>query len=258
VEGQRGEAKDQRLVPQACIQVIDTGIGIKAEFLPYVFDRFRQEDSSTTRSYSGLGIGLAIAHHLVELHGGTIEAYSAGEGKGATFSIKIPLVESAGGAGDAGGAGGELITDNHSPLNGLQILVVDDDADNREFMVFALTTYGANAIATASSDEALRALQQFKPDVLVSDIGMPDEDGYALIRQVRMLEHKNGGNIPAIAVTGYTRDSDRNQALTAGFQLHLSKPIQAIELVAAIAKLCRRNALFQTPIGISTKQKPII
>ncbi len=162
--------------------------------------------------------------------------------------------------GDKGtrGQGEENITSNHLPLNGLQILVVDDDADNREFMVLALTTYGANAIATASSDEALRALQQFKPDVLVSDIGMPDEDGYALIRQVRMLEHKSGGNIPAIAVTGYTRDSDRNQALTAGFQLHLSKPIQPIELVAAIAKLCRRNALFQTPIGISTKQIPRI
>ena len=258
VEGHRGEAKDQRLVPQACIQVIDTGIGIKAEFLPYVFDRFRQEDSSTTRSYSGLGIGLAIAHHLVELHGGTIEAYSAGEGKGATFIVRLPLLE--GRQGDKGtrGQGEENITFNHSPLEGLQILVVDDDADNREFMVFALTTYGANAIATASSDEALRALQQFKPDVLVSDIGMPDEDGYALIRQVRMLDRKSGGNIPAIAVTGYTRDSDRNQALTAGFQLHLSKPIQPIELVAAIAKLCRRNALFQTPIGISTKQIPRI
>ncbi len=257
-EGQRGEAKDQRLVPQACIKVIDTGIGIKAEFLPYVFDRFRQEDSSTTRSYSGLGIGLAIAHHLVELHGGTIEAYSAGEGKGATFIVRLPLLE--GRQGDKGtrGQGEENITFNHSPLEGLQILVVDDDADNREFMVFALTTYGANAIATASSDEALRALQQFKPDVLLSDIGMPDEDGYALIRQVRMLEHKSGGNIPAIAVTGYTRDSDRNQALTAGFQLHLSKPIQPIELVAAIAKLCRRNALFQNPIGISTKQIPRI
>ncbi len=242
----------------AQIQVIDTGIGIKAEFLPYVFDRFRQEDSSTTRSYSGLGIGLAIAHHLVELHGGTIDADSAGEGKGATFIVRLPLLE--GRLGDKGtrGQGEENITSNHSPLNGLQILVVDDDADNREFMVFALTTYGANAIATASSDEALRALQQFKPDVLVSDIGMPDEDGYALIRQVRMLEHKSGGNIPAIAVTGYTRDSDRNQALTAGFQLHLSKPIQPIELVAAIAKLCRRNALFQNPIGISTKQIPRI
>ena len=258
VEEQRGEAKDQRLVPQACIQVIDTGIGIKAEFLPYVFDRFRQEDSSTTRSYSGLGIGLAIAHHLVELHGGTIEAYSPGEGKGATFIVRLPLLE--GRVGDKGtrGQGEENITFNHLPLNGLQILVVDDDADNREFMVFALTTYGANAIATASSDEALRALQQFKPDVLLSDIGMPDEDGYALIRQVRMLDRKSGGNIPAIAVTGYTRDSDRNQALTAGFQLHLSKPIQPIELVAAIAKLCRRNALFQTPIGISTKQTPRI
>lgn len=258
VEGQRGEAKDQRLVPQACIQVIDTGIGIKAEFLPYVFDRFRQEDSSTTRSYSGLGIGLAIARQLVELHGGTIEAYSAGEGKGATFIVRLPLLEGRQGDKETRGEGEENITSNHSPLNGLQILVVDDDADNREFMVFALTTYGANAIATASSDEALRALQQFKPDVLVSDIGMPDEDGYALIRQVRMLEHKSGGNIPAIAVTGYTRESDRNQALTAGFQLHLSKPIQPIELVAAIAKLCRRNALFQTPIGISTKQVPRI
>jgi PAS domain S-box-containing protein len=242
----------------AQIQVIDTGIGIKAKFLPYVFDRFRQEDSSTTRSYSGLGIGLAIAHHLVELHGGTIEAYSAGEGKGATFIVRLPLLEARQGDKGTRGQGEENITFNHSPLEGLQILVVDDDADNREFMVFALTTYGANAIATASSDEALRALQQFKPDVLLSDIGMPDEDGYALIRQVRMLDHKSGGNIPAIAVTGYTRDSDRNQALTAGFQLHLSKPIQPIELVAAIAKLCRRNALFQTPIGISTKQIPRI
>lgn len=244
---------DSSLVPQAsyprsfaCIQVIDTGIGIKTEFLPCVFDRFRQEDSSTTRSYGGLGIGLAIVRHLVELHGGTVHVDSAGVGKGTTFTIQIPLVETGDEQQRGRGGGREItpsLTPHPTPLNGLSVLVVDDDADNREFLVFALAADGANAIAAASADEALRALQQFKPDVLVSDIGMPNEDGYALIRRVRMLEHRLGGNIPAIAVTGYARDSERDLALAAGFQLHLSKPIQQDELVAAIAKLGRRNAL---------------
>lgn len=237
VSGNMGESSPPTTTAQ--IQVIDTGIGIKAEFLPYVFDRFRQENSSTTRTYGGLGLGLALVRHLVELHGGTVNVDSPGEGKGTTFTVKIPLLQESSKAGDLSSS--EEVTP-HS-LNGLQILVVDDDADSREFLDFALTSYGAEVLAAACASEAIAAFKQFNPDVLVSDLGMPGEDGYTLIRMVRMLESKQGKNIPAIALTGYARDSDRDKALAAGFGLHMSKPVDTEELVAAIAKLSSRNAL---------------
>lgn len=243
-KGNVGESSPPSTYAQ--VQVIDTGIGIKAEFLPYVFDRFRQENSSITRIYGGLGLGLALVRHLVELHGGTVNVDSPGEGKGTTFTVKIPQLPESSKAEDLSTS--KEITP-HLSLNGLQILVVDDDADSREFLDFALTSYGAEVLAAACASEAIAAFKQFNPDVLVSDLGMPGEDGYTLIRMVRMLESKQGRNIPAIALTGYARDSDRDKALAAGFGLHMSKPIDTEELVAAIAKLSSGNALISEGKG---------
>jgi len=239
----KGERRDSSSSPVAYIQVSDSGIGIKAEFLPYVFDRFRQENSSITRCYGGLGLGLAIVRDLVELHGGTVQADSPGEGQGTTFTVRLPLIK-----GERQEAGGErsdssllTLTPSASLLTGLQILVVDDDTDTREFLVTALTEYGANVTAAASANEALKALERLKPDVLVSDIGMPAEDGYVLIRRVRNLESKQPRDIPAVALTAYARESDLAKAVDAGFQMHLSKPIEPNELVAVVAQLARRT-----------------
>lgn len=268
VEGQRGEARGERLgftsvsesllpadssssslVPQAsslspcvCIQVIDTGKGISADFLPYIFDRFRQADSKSTRSQKGLGLGLAIALHIVEMHGGTISAQSQGVGQGSTFTVKIPLVEKAGEAEGYESAESENpLAPKHSDtapsLDGLRVLVVDDEVDTREWIVTILKQSGAEAKAVGSVGEALEALENFKPDVLVSDIGMPGEDGYTLIRKIRELEPETGGLIPAVALTGYARVEDYREALAAGFQLHVAKPIRAAELIAVIASL---------------------
>ena len=264
VEGSRLKAQGERLVsesllpadnsssyliPQAsypglfaCIQVIDTGKGISADFMPYVFDRFRQADSKSTRSQKGLGLGLAIAQHIVEMHGGTISAQSQGVGQGSTFTVKIPLVEKAREAEGYEQAGGEIpLAPKHSDtapsLKGLQVLVVDDEVDTREWIVTILKQSGAEAKAVGSVGEALEALENFKPDVLVSDIGMPGEDGYTLIRKIRQLEPETGGRIPAVALTGYARVEDYRAALAAGFQLHVAKPIRAAELIAVIASL---------------------
>lgn len=244
-----GDSSSSYLIPQAsypglfaCIQVIDTGKGISADFLPYVFDRFRQADSKSTRSQKGLGLGLAIAQHIVEMHGGTISAQSQGVGQGSTFTVKIPLVEKASEAEGYEEPGGEIpLAPKHSDtapsLDGLQVLVVDDEVDTREWIVTILKQSGAEAKAVGSVGEALEALENFKPDVLVSDIGMPGEDGYTLIRKIRELEPETGGLIPAVALTGYARVEDYREALAAGFQLHVAKPIRAAELIAVIASL---------------------
>jgi PAS domain S-box-containing protein len=220
----------------AQIQVSDTGKGIRADFLPHVFECFRQSDASITRTHGGLGLGLAIVRHLVELHGGTVKAESSGEGQGATFTVKIPMMEGAGGAGEAGGAGGEL---HPSPLTGVQILVVDDETDTREFLTFVLDECGAKVTAVSSAAEALEALQRFQPDALVSDIGMPNQDGYSLIRKLRALESSQERQIPAVALTAYARAEDRQEALAAGFQVHVSKPVNPDQLIAVIASLTK-------------------
>ncbi|MEW6490990.1 MAG: PAS domain S-box protein [Cyanobacteriota bacterium] len=222
----------QPSISYAQIQVIDTGKGINPEFLPYVFDYFRQADSTTTRTFGGLGLGLAIVRHLVELHGGTVQAESLGENQGATFSVKLPLM-----TGQP-----KTKSDNRQPtdspqLNGLRILVVDDEADMREFLSFLLEEYGVQVTVVASANEALKVLPQVKPDLLLSDIGMPEVDGYMLIRQIRSMPPEQGGQIPAIALTAYAGETDYKQALAAGFQKHISKPVESDELVAAIAKL---------------------
>ncbi|MBF2025902.1 MAG: PAS domain S-box protein [Oscillatoriales cyanobacterium C42_A2020_001] len=236
------EALEQSTVPAAArITVIDTGKGISAEFLPYVFDRFRQADSSTTRSEGGLGLGLAIVRNLVELHGGSVYVDSAGLGQGARFTVELPLLPD-----------NRAIVDNDfqqpddgdsaaESLVGLRILVVDDEVDTREFLVAALEQFGATAIAAASTQEAIALLQQTHPDVLLSDIGMPEEDGYNLIQKVRELPPQAGGNIPAAAITAYVQGDDQQRAIAAGFQLHISKPIDPAQLLTIVQQLMQQR-----------------
>ncbi|MCC5655475.1 PAS domain S-box protein [Nostoc sp. XA010] len=222
----------------AQIQVVDTGIGISPDFLPYVFDRFRQADSSSTRSYGGLGLGLAIARNLVELHGGTIHANSPGKGQGATFTVKLPLLKSPPLHPIA-----PLPLSPSIPLSllGVRVLVVDDQADTRDFITTILEQYQAEVQAVESVAKALQLITQWKPDVLVSDIGMPDEDGYSLIRKLRSQPPELGGNIPAAALTAYTTAEDRMRAIQEGYQLHLPKPIEAAELATVVARLAGRT-----------------
>ena len=242
----------ERTGSQAEIMVSDTGKGISAEFLPFVFDRFRQTDSTSTRHHSGLGLGLAIVRHLVEMHGGTVHATSNGEEQGATFIVRLPLLVSRDAeiffAGDAEqfsgdnselslAAEGELNFIDAGKLDGLRVLIVDDEADAREMLQVMLTQFGAEVRVSGSAREALKVLEHWIPEILVSDIGMPDEDGYALIQKVRELVPESGGQIPAIALTGYARPEDREQLLSAGYQAHLSKPVELAELVNLIASL---------------------
>lgn len=216
----------------AQITVSDTGQGIAPDFLPYAFDYFRQADAATTRKFGGLGLGLAIVRHLVELHGGTVDVASLGEGQGATFTVRVPLMSTSSGANQ----------DDRSPqqsldLNGVRILVVDDETDTRELVAFVLEQQRAQVTAASSAQEALSVLAQAKPDILLSDIGMPDMDGYMLIKQVRALAPEQGSQIPAIALTAYAGDTNQQQVLAAGFQKHISKPIEPEKLVQAIACL---------------------
>nr|WP_235082880.1 PAS domain S-box protein [Chlorogloeopsis fritschii] len=233
--GTRKEAEEQSPIANyAQIQVSDTGKGINPDFLPYVFDYFRQEDGATTRKFGGLGLGLAIVRHLVELHGGTIQADSPGENLGATFTVKIPLMPAQPTVNQP------LQSSEQSlDLSGVQVLVVDDDTDTRDFVAFLLEQAGARVIAVTTAGEAFATLTQSQPDILLSDIGMPDIDGYMLLRQVRTLPPEQGGKIPAIALTAYAGEYDQKQALEAGFQLHLAKPIEPNELIVAIATLIR-------------------
>lgn len=220
--------------------LLDTGIGITPEFLPYVFDYFRQADSSSKRSQGGLGLGLAIVRQLVEIHGGTVCAESQGDGLGATLTVKIPLVET-GEAEKAGRAEKEkpLATD-FLPLDGVRVLVVEDEIDTRELMKILLEECGAKVAAVSSAAQAkvaLANLEPDEPDIMISDIAMPEEDGYQLMRQLR----SQGKQMPAIALTAYARDSDVQIAIAAGFQHHLSKPIEPDALIALVAQLVGRK-----------------
>ena len=222
--------------------VTDTGRGIAPEFLPHVFDRFRQADSATTRQYGGLGLGLSIVRHLAEAHGGTVEAESEGEGRGATFAVAFPLAYTSARpcAEDASQA---ILSDDAavaaSPegLAGVRVLVVDDEPDTRRLISTVIAETGAEVIACATAGEAFEKLKTWRPHVLMSDIGMPGEDGYALIRKVRALPAERGGRTPAAALTAYARDEDRRRALAAGFQVHIAKPFDPRELVEAVTDL---------------------
>ena len=231
----------------ALIAVSDSGEGIKRDFLPRVFDRFSQADGSSTRTHGGLGLGLAIVRHLVEIHGGTVRAESPGEGLGATFIVSLPLMETS----KHRVRSPEFEVDNvvsrsqrvanEPSLDGLRLLIVDDEVDFRELVTTMLGHYGAVVRAAASAGEALEHLENWKPDVLVADIGMPDEDGYGLIRKVRALSADRGGRTPAVALTAYTRLEDRQRALSAGYHIHLAKPITGPELAAAVANVAGRT-----------------
>ena len=228
------------------IVVSDTGEGISVEFLPYIFDRFRQAESTSKRQHNGLGLGLAIVRHLVEAHGGTICASSKGRGKGATFTVTFPLlaVNRNGIDGQhafypAGSAG----TARAAILNGLRVLVIDDEEDARELLTIALTQSGAEVRTAATVSTALDILDQWKPDVLVSDIGMPGQDGYDLIRTVRALESERGGTIPALALTGYASAEDAARARLAGYGTHMAKPVSPGDLVVAVASLVAKGSV---------------
>ena len=224
----------------AVVTVSDTGQGIDPEFLPSVFDRFRQADSSTTRNFGGLGLGLAIVRHLVELHGGTVFAESDGSGKGATFSASFPLLTDRSGP-IAVMPSGEVHLSELQKLEGLRVLLVDDEMETREIISTVVERTGAEVKACKSAREALTELVEWRPDVILSDIAMPDEDGYSFIGRVRSLPQEEGGNTPAAALTAYARDEDRKQALAAGYQMHIAKPIGAGQLVTMIAKLAGRE-----------------
>ena len=261
--GRIGVALD-RVDGQAQVRVTDSGQGIDPKFLPYVFDRFRQADSSSTRSHGGLGIGLTIVRHIVELHGGTVRAESRGEGSGATFLVNLPVspvrVEEPGDppprggvaspAGVAGvgvgrnGGNGEAHAGGRptAGLDGLRVLVVDDEQDARDVIGEILRRGGADVTTAATAQEGLQLLGRLRPDVLVSDIAMPDEDGYAFIRCIRQLSPEDGGATPSIALTAYARDEDRARAMAAGFQAHLAKPVEPGDLVAAVAGLAAAPA----------------
>jgi PAS domain S-box-containing protein len=221
------------------LEVSDNGIGISGEFLPFVFERFRQADASTTRSDSGLGLGLAIVRHLIELHGGTVRAESEGENYGAVFTVTLPLALARDGAGVQTQSTINISPDNPD-LSGLRVLIVDDDADTLEILALMLSQYGAEVRTSDSSASAFETLLEWKPSVIVSDIGMPSEDGYTLIGKIRELSPEKGGNIPAAALTAYVSEGDRLQALAAGFQTHISKPVEPIFLAETVAELARQ------------------
>jgi CheY-like chemotaxis protein/anti-sigma regulatory factor (Ser/Thr protein kinase) len=222
----------------AQIRVIDTGRGINPQFLPHVFEYFRQEDSSTTRKFGGLGLGLAIVRQIVEMHGGTVQAESRGEGHGATFIVQLPMLpQTAAIAPEPTPNQAEV----EAPLAGIQILLVDDEPDTREFQAFLLKLNGATVTAVASGLAALQALEQFMPDLIVSDIGMANMDGYMLLQQIRARPLTQGGRIPAIALTAYAAEIDLKRALQIGFQMHLTKPIEPEAFVQAVCHLLGKN-----------------
>jgi PAS domain S-box-containing protein len=226
------------------ITVSDTGSGIEPDFLPFVFDRFRQFEDDTKRTHGGLGLGLAIVRHLVESHGGTVSADSPGKGHGAIFTVTLPLAaprEEAREVGRDRQAVAGVITQGSALeldyLRNLRVLVVDDEPDARDLVSMMLTNYGAEVKTCASAAEALKTLDKWRPDAVVSDIGMPGEDGYDLLRKIRAREPERGGRIPALALTAYARSEDSRQALAAGYQMHIPKPVESDLLAAAIASL---------------------
>lgn len=220
------------------IQIKDSGQGIKPEFLPYVFERFRQADSSYTRQIGGLGLGLAIVRHLVELHGGSVNVESAGENQGAVFTVVLPIADQSKFVTDENQKESEMpVSDAMKNPKILKILLVEDDEDSREMLKIMFEQSGMEITGVSSAAEAVEALPKIKPDVLISDIGLPNEDGYQLIGKVRRLSPEQGGLTPAIALTGYVSVQDQNHALNVGFQEHLSKPVDIDELLELVKKL---------------------
>jgi PAS domain S-box-containing protein len=243
--GGRVEVRLERIDPHVCVIVSDTGKGISPDFLPYVFDRFRQADASRVRRHGGLGLGLSLVKYLVELHGGTIEATSAGEDQGSTFKVLLPVRAVSSPLGEDEGAPVAVSSlEETIMLMGVRAMVVDDETDARELVESVLEQYGADVVAASSAAEAYELITaaptRERPDVMVADLGMPDEDGFSLLRRVREWEHERGLYIPAVALTAYGRTEDRVRALRAGFQTHVAKPVEPAELAVVITSLVRR------------------
>jgi CheY-like chemotaxis protein len=227
------------------IIVSDTGKGIGAEFLPHVFERFRQADSSISRAQGGLGLGLAITRNLVEMQGGSVHVDSPGEGEGATFTVKLPIValrsadiSQAGQEERVHPAAGRNVTfDNLPELTGLRVLAVDDQPDTLDMITSVLSQCGAEVETSTSAAAAFAKLGLWRPDVIIADIGMPDEDGYSLVKRIRALAPEQGGTIPAVALTAYARVEDRVRSLSSGYQMHVPKPVEPVELMTIVASL---------------------
>jgi CheY-like chemotaxis protein len=228
------------------VRVSDTGQGFASELTPYLFDRFRQADGSITRRSGGLGLGLAVVKQLVELHGGTVKAASPGEGQGATFTITLPHAAPAQDGEPLGGRptlpSAAAAAEACKSLQGARVLVVDDQEDARELLNRLFLECGARVETVPSAAEALEVVRRARPDVLVSDLGMPGEDGYEMVRRLRALPPEEGGAIPAAAVSALARPEDRRRALEAGYQVHLAKPVEPAELLAAVARLVEGGA----------------
>jgi CheY-like chemotaxis protein len=246
-QGGRVEVRLQGIDSHVEIIISDTGQGIDPELLLHVFDRFRQSDSSTTRRHSGLGLGLSIVRQLVELHGGTVTAESPGEGEGTTFKVILPVTGVHHDPADVDKTTrpmfeGSSPTDPQPALNGVRVLVVDDERDSRELVAAVLMARGAEVVSFGSASEALEGMERQAFDVLVSDIGMPEKDGYWLINKVRQRPAERGGRIPAAALTAYAGIEDRERVLLAGYQMHIPKPVEASELTSVVAGLAERYA----------------
>ena len=237
------------------LSVDDDGQGIDPSFLPFVFDRFKQADASTTKQHGGLGLGLSIAKNLVEMHGGTIAVHSDGPGKGATFTVRLPVAavrrEATGVSPPPRERMPAVRMDFDAPaeLRGIRVLTVDDDADCRDMVAAVLGSCGMLVETAASAADAMQRVERDAPDVLLSDIGMPEEDGYALIARVRALPREKGGAMPAACLTGYVSAEDRRRSLLAGFSMHVAKPIDPAELVAVVASLARMATALRASAG---------
>jgi CheY-like chemotaxis protein len=233
------------------ISVVDNGKGIARKFLPHVFERFRQEDGSSRRTHSGLGIGLAITKSLTELHGGSVSVTSEGEGRGAQFAVALPIAATPTPAADAAAppATQEPAPIDTTSLDGVRVLVVDDDEDNRLVVRRLLAAHGAEVSMAGSTAEAVERCERFRPHVLLTDLGMPNQDGFDLLSQVRAWEAASGHTVAAAALTALTRAEDRRRAMSAGFQVHVTKPVEPPELLAVVAGLAGRAR--HVPAGIS-------
>jgi len=244
-KGGRIQVVLERVNSHVALSVSDNGEGIALEFLPYVFERFRQADQTTTRAFGGLGLGLSIVKHLVELHGGLVRVKSDGKGKGASFIVELPLRlqrrEEADPITRLPAESLDALRADDARLDGVTVLYVDDEPDARELAQRILSNQGARVITADSAEAGRELMAREHPDVLVADIGMPDEDGYSLIRTIRSLPSSQGGAIPAAAVTALARTEDRRRALLAGFQTHVAKPVDVVELVAVVASLAGRT-----------------
>ncbi len=236
----------------AQITVADSGVGIEPALLPYVFDRFRQGDSSYARTFGGLGLGLAIVRQLVQLHGGTVKAESAGKELGSTFTVTLPSLTA---TLDSASSDAHM-TAAHS-LEGLRVLVIENEPDSRLLFTLLLEESGAHVTAAASAGEALALLDTRTVDVIVADIGLPDEDGYAFIRQVRAREDGGPHHVPALALTAYARAEDRDRALASGYQMHVAKPVEPDQFIAAVASLARHARTARSSDAASSGIRPV-